>query len=76
MEFEEVSEVLLDYYQRKQKNSIESSGEGLAVKSYQDRGRKKDKDEKPVRGRSKSKNSEVLQMPKEGAYKAGLSRME
>ena len=66
----------MDHYQRKQKNSIESFGEGLAVKSYQDRGRKKDKDDKPVKGRSKSKNSEVIQMPKEGAYKAELSRME
>uniref|UniRef100_A0A2N9EPJ3 CCHC-type domain-containing protein n=1 Tax=Fagus sylvatica TaxID=28930 RepID=A0A2N9EPJ3_FAGSY len=37
----------------------ESSGEGLVVKGYQDRGRKKDKDDKSARGRSKSKNKTI-----------------
>uniref|UniRef100_A0A2N9F230 Reverse transcriptase Ty1/copia-type domain-containing protein n=1 Tax=Fagus sylvatica TaxID=28930 RepID=A0A2N9F230_FAGSY len=37
----------------------ESSGEGLVVKGYQDRGRKKDKDDKSARGRSKSKSKTV-----------------
>jgi hypothetical protein len=56
LELEEVSGALLDHYQRKHKDSAESSGEGLVVKGYQDRGRKKDKDDKFARGRSKSKN--------------------
>jgi hypothetical protein len=56
LELEEVSGALLDHYQWKYKNSTESSGEGLVVKGYQDRGRKKDKDKKSARGRSKSKN--------------------
>uniref|UniRef100_A0A2N9HA88 CCHC-type domain-containing protein n=1 Tax=Fagus sylvatica TaxID=28930 RepID=A0A2N9HA88_FAGSY len=38
---------------------VESSGEGLVVKGYQDRGRKKDKDDKSARGRSKSKSKTV-----------------
>jgi hypothetical protein len=49
----------LDHYQRKHKDSAESSGEGLVVKGYQDRGRKKDKDDKSARGRSKSKSKVV-----------------
>uniref|UniRef100_A0A2N9I6R9 Integrase catalytic domain-containing protein n=1 Tax=Fagus sylvatica TaxID=28930 RepID=A0A2N9I6R9_FAGSY len=56
LELEEVSGALLDHYQRKHKDSAESSGEGLVVKGYQDRGRKKDKDDKSARGRSKSKS--------------------
>uniref|UniRef100_A0A2N9GLD2 CCHC-type domain-containing protein n=1 Tax=Fagus sylvatica TaxID=28930 RepID=A0A2N9GLD2_FAGSY len=40
-------------------DSAESSGEGLVVKGYQDRGRKKDKDDKSARGRSKSKSKTV-----------------
>uniref|UniRef100_A0A2N9HKJ8 CCHC-type domain-containing protein n=1 Tax=Fagus sylvatica TaxID=28930 RepID=A0A2N9HKJ8_FAGSY len=56
LELEEVSGALLDHYQRKHKDSTESSGEGLVVKGYQDRGRKKGKDKKSARGRSKSKN--------------------
>uniref|UniRef100_A0A2N9HJ44 Integrase catalytic domain-containing protein n=1 Tax=Fagus sylvatica TaxID=28930 RepID=A0A2N9HJ44_FAGSY len=40
-------------------DSVESSGEGLVVKGYQDRGRKKDKDDKSARGRSKSKSKTV-----------------
>uniref|UniRef100_A0A2N9J203 Integrase catalytic domain-containing protein n=1 Tax=Fagus sylvatica TaxID=28930 RepID=A0A2N9J203_FAGSY len=59
LELEEVSGALLDHYQRKHKDSAESSGEGLVVKGYQDRGRKKDKDEKSARGRSKSKSKTV-----------------
>uniref|UniRef100_A0A2N9FGL6 CCHC-type domain-containing protein n=1 Tax=Fagus sylvatica TaxID=28930 RepID=A0A2N9FGL6_FAGSY len=55
----EVSGALLDHYQRKHKDSAESSGEGLVVKGYQDRGRKKDKDDKSARGRSKSKSKTV-----------------
>uniref|UniRef100_A0A2N9HW24 Integrase catalytic domain-containing protein n=1 Tax=Fagus sylvatica TaxID=28930 RepID=A0A2N9HW24_FAGSY len=39
-----------------EKNSSESFGEGLVVKGYQDRGRKKNKDEKSTRRRSKSKS--------------------
>ena len=49
----------MDHYQRKHKNSTESSGEGLVVKGYQDRGRKKDNDDKSVRGRSKFKSETV-----------------
>uniref|UniRef100_A0A2N9HC61 Integrase catalytic domain-containing protein n=1 Tax=Fagus sylvatica TaxID=28930 RepID=A0A2N9HC61_FAGSY len=56
LELEEVSGALLDHYQRKHKDSTESSGEGLVVKGYQDRGRKKDKDDKSARRRSKSKS--------------------
>ena len=56
MEVEEVSNTLLDHYQRKHKDSAESSDEGLVVKGYQDRGRKKDEDDKSARGRSKSKS--------------------
>uniref|UniRef100_A0A2N9HBW1 Integrase catalytic domain-containing protein n=1 Tax=Fagus sylvatica TaxID=28930 RepID=A0A2N9HBW1_FAGSY len=56
LELEEVLGALLDHYQRKHKDSAESSGEGLVVKGYQDRGRKKDKDDKSARGRSKSKS--------------------
>uniref|UniRef100_A0A2N9GD91 Uncharacterized protein n=1 Tax=Fagus sylvatica TaxID=28930 RepID=A0A2N9GD91_FAGSY len=59
LELEEVSGALLDHYQRKLKDSAESSGEGLVVKGYQDRGRKKDKDDKSARGRSKSKSKAV-----------------
>uniref|UniRef100_A0A2N9G8M7 CCHC-type domain-containing protein n=1 Tax=Fagus sylvatica TaxID=28930 RepID=A0A2N9G8M7_FAGSY len=59
LELEEVSGALLDHYQRKYKDSVESSGEGLVVKGYQDRGRKKDKDDKSARGRSKSKSKTV-----------------
>uniref|UniRef100_A0A2N9J6C2 CCHC-type domain-containing protein n=1 Tax=Fagus sylvatica TaxID=28930 RepID=A0A2N9J6C2_FAGSY len=59
LELEEVSGALLDHYQRKHKDSAESSGEGLVVKGYQDRGRKKDKDDKSARGRSKSKSKVV-----------------
>uniref|UniRef100_A0A2N9EGT6 CCHC-type domain-containing protein n=1 Tax=Fagus sylvatica TaxID=28930 RepID=A0A2N9EGT6_FAGSY len=59
LELEEVSGALLDHYQRKHKDSAESSGEGLVVKGYQDRGRKKDKDDKSARGRSKSKSKAV-----------------
>ena len=59
LELKEVSGTLLDHYQRKHKNSTESSGEGLVVKGYQDRGRKKDKDDKSTRGRSKSKSKTV-----------------
>uniref|UniRef100_A0A2N9IUP8 CCHC-type domain-containing protein n=1 Tax=Fagus sylvatica TaxID=28930 RepID=A0A2N9IUP8_FAGSY len=59
LELEEVSGALLDHYQRKHKDSVESSGEGLVVKGYQDRGRKKDKDDKSARGRSKSKSKTV-----------------
>ena len=59
LESEEVSGALLDHYQRKHKDSAESSGEGLVVKGYQDRGRKKDNDDKSVRGRSKSKSKTV-----------------
>ena len=49
----------MNHYQQKHKNSTESSGEGLVVKAYQDRGRKKDNDEKFSRGRSKSKSKTV-----------------
>jgi WD40 repeat protein len=49
----------LDHYQRKYKDSAESSGEGLVVKGYRDHGRNKDKDEKPARGRSKSMSKTV-----------------
>ncbi len=59
LEVEEVSNTLLDHYQWKQKNSAESSGDGLIVKGYQDRGRKKDRNEKSARGRSKSKSKIV-----------------
>uniref|UniRef100_A0A2N9GEX0 Integrase catalytic domain-containing protein n=1 Tax=Fagus sylvatica TaxID=28930 RepID=A0A2N9GEX0_FAGSY len=59
LELEEVSGALLDHYQRKHKDSAESSGERLVVKGYQDRGRKKDKDDKSARGRSKSKSKAV-----------------
>jgi transposase InsO family protein len=59
LELEEVSGALLDHYQRKHKDSAESSGEGLVVKGYQDRARKKDKDDKSARGRSKSKNKTI-----------------
>uniref|UniRef100_A0A2N9HW07 CCHC-type domain-containing protein n=1 Tax=Fagus sylvatica TaxID=28930 RepID=A0A2N9HW07_FAGSY len=59
LELEEVSGALLDHYQRKHKDSTESSGEGLVVKGYQDRGRKKDKDDKSARRRSKSKSKTV-----------------
>ena len=34
LELEEVSRALLDQYQRKHKNSAESSSEGLVVKDY------------------------------------------
>ena len=59
LKLEEVSEALLDHYQWKHKDSVESSGEGLIVKGYQDRGRKKDKDDKSARERSKSKSKTV-----------------
>jgi hypothetical protein len=59
LELEEVSGALLDHYQRKHKDSAESFGEGLVVKGYQDRGRKKDKDDKSARRRSKSKSKAV-----------------
>uniref|UniRef100_A0A2N9EW59 Integrase catalytic domain-containing protein n=1 Tax=Fagus sylvatica TaxID=28930 RepID=A0A2N9EW59_FAGSY len=59
LELEKVSGALLDHYQRKHKDSAESSGERLVVKGYQDRGRKKDKDDKSARGRSKSKSKTV-----------------
>ena len=49
----------MDHYQQKHKNSAESSGEGVVVKGYQDRGRKKYNDEKSTRGRSKSKSKTV-----------------
>jgi hypothetical protein len=52
LELEEVLGALLDHYQRKHKNSVESFGEGLVVKGYQDRGRKKNKDDKSARRRS------------------------
>ena len=55
LEFEEISGVLLDHYQRKQ-NSGESSGEGLMVKGNQDRGRKKDRNHSSARGHSRSKS--------------------
>ena len=55
LELEEISRALLDHYQRKHKNSVE----GLAVKGYQDRGRKKDKDDKFARGRSKFKSKTI-----------------
>ena len=58
LELEEVSGALLDHYQR-HKDSAKSSGEGLVVKGYQDRGRKKDKDDKFARGRSKSKSKTI-----------------
>jgi hypothetical protein len=51
LELEEVSRALLDYYQRKHKDSVKSSGEGLVVKGYQDHRRKKDKDDKSARGK-------------------------
>uniref|UniRef100_A0A2N9GJC7 Integrase catalytic domain-containing protein n=1 Tax=Fagus sylvatica TaxID=28930 RepID=A0A2N9GJC7_FAGSY len=63
LELEEVSGALLDHYQRKYKDSAESSGEGLVVKGYQDRGRKKDKDDKSARGRSKSKSKTGRKSP-------------
>ena len=77
LELEEVSGALLDHNQRKHKNSAESSGEGLVVKGYQDHGRKKDKDDKSVRGRSKSKTKTVkcYKCQKKG-HQARLSRME
>ena len=59
LELEEILEALLDHYQWKHKDSAESSGEGLVVKGYQDRGRKKDKNDKSVKGRSKSKSKTV-----------------
>ena len=43
LELEKVSGALLDHYQRKYKDSAESSGEGLIVKGYQDRGRKEER---------------------------------
>ena len=49
----------MDHYQRKQKNSAGSSGDGLVVKSYQDCGRKKEKYDKSVRGKSKSKSKTI-----------------
>jgi hypothetical protein len=55
LELEEISGALLGHYQRKHKNSAE----GLAVKGYQDRGRKNDKDDKFARGRSKSKSKTI-----------------
>jgi hypothetical protein len=59
LELEEILGALLDHYQRKHKDSAETSGEGLVVKGYQDRERKKDKDDKSIRGRSKSKSKTV-----------------
>ena len=59
LELEKVSGALLDHYQQKHKDSAESSGKGLIVKGYQDRGRKKDKDDKSARRRSKSKSKTV-----------------
>ena len=49
----------MDHYQWKHKNSAKSSGKGLVVKGYQDRGRKKDKDDKFASGRSKSKSKTI-----------------
>uniref|UniRef100_A0A2N9J6A9 Integrase catalytic domain-containing protein n=1 Tax=Fagus sylvatica TaxID=28930 RepID=A0A2N9J6A9_FAGSY len=66
LELEEVSGALLDHYQRKHKDSAESSGEGLVVKGYQDRGRKKDKDDKSARGRSKSKSKDIADSESDG----------
>ena len=59
LELEKVLGALLDHYQRKHKDSTESFDEGLVVKGYQDRGRKKDNDDKSARGRSKSKSKTV-----------------
>ena len=59
LELEEVLGALLDYYQWKHKDSVESSGKGLVVKGYQDCGRKKEKDDKFPRGRSKPKSKTV-----------------
>jgi hypothetical protein len=59
LEVEEVSNALLDHYQRKRKNLAESSGDGLVVKGYQDHGRKRDRNDKSTRGRSKSKSKTV-----------------
>ena len=59
LEVEEVSNTLLDHYQRKHKNSAESSDDGLIVKGYQDRGRKIDRNDKSAKGRSKSKSKTV-----------------
>ena len=71
LELEKVSEALLDHYQRKQKKSAKSFGEGLVVKDYQNRGKKKDKDDKSVRGRSKSKSKilKCYKCQKEGHIK-------
>jgi hypothetical protein len=71
LEVEEVSNALLDHYQRKQKNSAESSGDGLVVKGYQDRGRKKDRNDKSARGRSKFKSKTVkcYKCQKKGHFK-------
>jgi hypothetical protein len=71
LEVEEVSNALLDHYQQKQKNSAESSGDGLVVKGYQDRGRKKDRNDKSARGRSKSKSKTVkcYKCQKKGHFK-------
>jgi hypothetical protein len=78
LEVEEVSNALLDHYQRKQKNSAENSGDGLVVKGYPDRGKKKDRNEKSARGRSKSKSKTVkcYKCQKKRAFQVGLSRME
>ena len=59
LEVEKVSNVLLDHSEWKQKNSAESSGDELVVKSYQDRGRKIDRNDKSAKGRSKSKSKTV-----------------
>ena len=71
LEVEEVSNTLLDYYQQKHKNSAKSSSDGLVVKGYQDRGRKKDINEKSTRGRSKSKSKTVkcYKCQKKGHFK-------
>ena len=59
LEVEKVSNVLLDHSEWKQKNSAESSGDELVVKSYQDRGRKIDRNDKSAKERSKSKSKTV-----------------
>ena len=71
LELEEVSNALLDHYQRKQKNSAESSGDELVVKGYQDRGRKKEGNDKFAKGRSKSKSKTVkcYKCQKKGHFK-------
>uniref|UniRef100_A0A2N9HFB8 CCHC-type domain-containing protein n=1 Tax=Fagus sylvatica TaxID=28930 RepID=A0A2N9HFB8_FAGSY len=55
----------------KQKNSAKCSGDGLVVKGYQDRGRKKDRNDKSARGRSKSKSKTVkcYKCQKKGHFK-------